>query len=152
MTRIEGKVAKILTERDLVINRGIDDGVEVGMRFKILNPNGSNIRDPDDTSKIIGTVEMTKVIVKVVSVQDHLCVARTFQTIEIPASGTLGGIASIYANSVAGLGTAGGSRVETLRSTEKMASQEIDEADSYIRTGDPAVQIVVKATDKDVEY
>ena len=152
MTRIEGKVAKILTERDLVINRGTTDGVEIGMRFKILNPNGSNIRDPDDPTKVIGTVEMTKVIVKVVSVQENLCVARTFQTIEIPGSGTLGGLASAYANSLAGLGTPGGRRVETLRSTEKMASQEIDEADSYIRTGDPAVQIVAKAADKDVEY
>ena len=142
MSRIKGKVAKVLTERDLVINKGDADGVEVGMRFKVLNKNGTDIRDPDNPSHIIGTVEMTKVVVKVVSVQEHLAVARTFKSIDVPPSGALGNVAATYGSVFGTLGSTGGRRVETLRSSEKTAAQEMDEKDSYIRIGDPVVQVV----------
>ena len=38
---IHGKVAVILNERDLVINKGRDDGVSEGMLFKVTQPNVS---------------------------------------------------------------------------------------------------------------
>ncbi len=150
---IEGKVARLLTVRDLVINRGSAHGVEVGMRFKILNPNGQSIRDPD-TRDIIGSVEMVKVVVKVVEVQENLCVARTFKTIKTEPSGAMGRISiGAIASMADAFGTVGGERVETLRTNEKLAEQDIDEAESYVRTGDPAVQVVrITGGEADVEY
>lgn len=150
---IEGKVARLLTVRDLVINRGSTHGVEIGMRFKILNPNGQSIRDPD-THDIIGSVEMVKVVVKVVEVQENLCVARTFKTIKTEPSGAFGSMSLGAIASMADvIGTAGGTRVETLRTNEKLLEQEIDETESYVRTGDPAVQVVrITGEEADVEY
>ena len=123
------------------------------MRFKILNPNGQAIRDPD-TQKVIGNVEMVKVVVKVVEVQENLCVARTFKTIKTEPSGLLGGLSAAYmSGAMAGIGASGGTRVETLRSNEKFLDQEISETESYVRTGDPALQVVqVKGGGTDVEY
>ena len=43
---IEGKVAAILNERDLVINRGSDSGVQEGMRFGVVEKDVP-IVDPD---------------------------------------------------------------------------------------------------------
>ncbi|GAA3310899.1 hypothetical protein [Arthrobacter ramosus] len=133
MSRIEGRVAQIMTEHELVINRGSEHGVEIGMRFKILRPRGSDIRDPD-TGEVIGSVELMKTVVKVIEVQEKLCVARTFRTIE-----TKGG--SLYPSlSMASMLAAPTRRIETLRTDETRVQQDLDAADSYVKIGDPAVQ------------
>lgn len=149
MTRIEGKVAELLSERDLVINRGAAEGVEIGMRFKILHPRGNEVRDPD-TNEVIGNVEWPKVEVKVVSVQEHLSVARTFRTIEIPASGQRSIIDYIGRDGFGGIYKPASQRTETLRSDEPFAQRDIEPWQSYVQRGDPAVQIVARKGD--IEY
>ena len=47
---IEGKVAKVLNSRELIINKGTDDGVEIGMRFDVQG-SGLDILDPDSHKK-----------------------------------------------------------------------------------------------------
>lgn len=130
MSRIEGRVARIMTERELVINRGADHGVEVGTRFAILNPNGLEIKDPE-TGEDLGSVEVAKTIVKVVSVQDRLCVATTFRTTK-----TAGG-----ALWMAGLANPPVERTETLRTDQTNAYEELSEEESRVKTGDPAVEV-----------
>jgi len=65
--RIRGKVAAILTQRELALNVGEEEGVEVGMRFAILNSKGVDVTDPD-TGKVLGDVPVAKTIVKVVRI------------------------------------------------------------------------------------
>ncbi|HUV03383.1 MAG TPA: hypothetical protein VMW67_08140 [Desulfobacteria bacterium] len=74
---IEGKIAKILSEYRVVINRGHKDGVENGMRFVIFDP-GEEIRDPD-TKEPLGTLEILKAKVEVINVQEKLSTARTYE-------------------------------------------------------------------------
>lgn len=79
--RLRGKVAAILSKRELIINLGEDDGVRVGMKFVILNSQGMDIRDPD-TGTVLGTVDVPKTVVKVVRISGpHLAVARTFRKV-----------------------------------------------------------------------
>jgi hypothetical protein len=127
--RIEGKVAQLIDSQTLVINRGSEHGVELGMRFAVLNPRGAEISDPD-TGEKIGSVEIEKVIVKVVRVENRLAVARTFRTFR---TGFLGSFSPL-----------GGVRKETLRTDEATYKEELDPKDSYIKIGDPAVQIVAE--------
>jgi hypothetical protein len=77
--RIRGKVAQILNVRELVINRGSDAGVIEGMEFAVLNRQGTRIVDPD-TEQELGSVEIPKVLVRVVRVEPRLAVARTYIT------------------------------------------------------------------------
>ena len=63
-SRIRGKVAAILSKRELVLNIGTEHGVEVGMRFVILNSKGVDVKDPD-SGEVIGTVEVPKTVIKV---------------------------------------------------------------------------------------
>ena len=41
---IRGKVAKILNTREVVINIVSKDGVEVGMKFEVLDPKGGRYK------------------------------------------------------------------------------------------------------------
>ncbi len=75
---IEGRVANILNERDLVINRGSDHGVEPGMRFKVNSPE-IKIADPV-TGDDLGLLVREKIRVKVLEVYPQFAVAKTYET------------------------------------------------------------------------
>ena len=87
MEPIRGKVAQILDSRQVVINAGSSHDVAVDMIFKVINPKGEQIRDPD-TNQLLGSVESIKVLVRVVEVQDKLSVATTtgVNPLIVPAS------------------------------------------------------------------
>ena len=67
---IEGKVAKILSERHLVVNLGAMHGVKPGVVFAIL-AEGDEVKDPD-TSEVLGRWEMPKGQVVVTNSQERL--------------------------------------------------------------------------------
>lgn len=136
--RIEAKVARALPLRDSVLNRGSDAGVEVGMFFAILNSKGQQILDPD-TNEVLGNVELPKTFVKVISVDEKLSVARTFREFTIPAVRGFDGVSAL----MAGLTPSRPEKIEieTLKTDETRLKDEMDEKDSYVKKGDPAVQI-----------
>ena len=80
---VEGKVAKILGNNEIVINRGSGAGVSQGMLFEIFAPEGEEIWDPD-TGETLGTVEDVKARAEVTEVKDRLAVARLHNTHEMP--------------------------------------------------------------------
>jgi hypothetical protein len=75
---IEGKVAKVLNNRELVINRGSQHGVRVGDKFKV-GEKVEQILDPD-TGKILGSLSQEKVRVKIVNVQPAFSIGQTYET------------------------------------------------------------------------
>lgn len=124
---IKAKVARVLNSTDLALNRGSDDGVEVGMKFAILDQKGHEIHDPD-TNEVLDSVTIAKTVVKVVSVKPRLAVARTFRT-------RTTGLQLFKALQVGEK-----TRAETLRSDDSRLQQDLDPADSYVRAGDEAVE------------
>lgn len=68
---IRGKVARILSDKALVINVGKADGVTDDMEFNITET--IEIKDPD-TSKVLGVVESPIVFLQVWEVQENLTV------------------------------------------------------------------------------
>lgn len=72
---VEGKVAKILGNREIVINRGRNDGVRPGMTFEVFAAEGEEVWDPD-TGETLGTVEDVKAKAEVTEVKERLAVAR----------------------------------------------------------------------------
>ena len=75
---IEGKVAAIVNERELAINRGADVGVKEGMIFKVVEPE-LDVTDPD-TGEALGTISREKIRVRIAEVQKKLCIGRTYET------------------------------------------------------------------------
>ncbi|CAN5910763.1 hypothetical protein BH23ACT11_BH23ACT11_07470 [soil metagenome] len=72
---VEGKVAKILANNEIVINRGRAQGVRAGMLLEVFTPEGDEVWDPD-TGETLGTVEDVKARAEVTEVKDRLAVAR----------------------------------------------------------------------------
>jgi len=76
---ITGAVARIINGREVAINRGEAAGVREGMIFEILDPLGLNVVDPE-TGEDLGSVPLVKARVRVTTVSEKLCVARTYRT------------------------------------------------------------------------
>ncbi|MDD7939775.1 hypothetical protein PHK61_15235 [Actinomycetospora lutea] len=75
--KIEGKVARVLNERELVVNRGADHGVTEGMFLEVVDRDPEDILDPE-TGEVIGQVSPVKNYVKVTEVQAKMSVAATY--------------------------------------------------------------------------
>lgn len=132
-SKIEGKVARLVSGDELVINRGSEQGVQPGMYFGILVPGGAEIEDPD-TGEPLGSIDLFKTYVKAIEVHELFTVARTFRT-RMSHGGALwmGGISSM---------TQKPREIrETLKSGEGAAYEEISEEDSYVKRGDSVVQV-----------
>ncbi|WP_436347682.1 hypothetical protein [Natronorubrum sp. FCH18a] len=77
---IEGKVADILNEYEIVANVGEEDGVEEGMEFIVYSV-GDVIEDPD-TGEALGNVEHVKAKVQAKHVQESITVMKSAETIK----------------------------------------------------------------------
>ena len=75
---IQGKVAQILNERDLVINKGANHGVTDGMLFQVTQPDVP-INDPDSGAEL-GVLARDKIKVKVFEVYPLFSLAKTYET------------------------------------------------------------------------
>ena len=77
MSRIQGKVAAFVSEREIAINVGRRDGVQPGMVFSVLSSKDAEIKDPD-TGEVIGLVDREIARVQAVDVQDRMTVCATY--------------------------------------------------------------------------
>ncbi len=133
--RLTAKVAEILTGQELVLSKGSDDGVQVGMRFAVLNRKGAEIKDPD-SGEVLGSVELEKTLVKVVRLHRRLSVARTFR--QVRSGGGVFGMGTQLAQ----IFDTPRRDNESLLTDERKLREELDERDSYVKIGDLAVQVV----------
>jgi hypothetical protein len=133
---IEGKVATILNERELVINKGETAGVTKDMIFGVLETR-EGIRDPD-TKEVLGSVESVKIRVKVVDVQPKLSVCRTYETYQT----NIGGKGQSLFPSVRFFEPPPNwvTRVKTLKPADA-PFEELDEKGSFVRIGDRVRQL-----------
>ena len=76
---IEGKVAKVLNSRELIVNKGGEDGVRTGMKFHVQGTIA--IVDPDSKEEL-GQITRPKISVEVIEVEPRFSIARTFETYE----------------------------------------------------------------------
>lgn len=137
---IRGKVARILNSRELAINVGTNDGVVVGMHFDILDQKGEDIIDPD-TGETLGSIDRPKIRVQIVKVHERLSVASTYKKREINVGGrgvNLGsGLSDLF------MPPKFVTKYETLKTTEK-TWEDIEEEESFVKTGDPVVQVITE--------
>ena len=128
---IEGKVATILNTRELTINRGSLDGVEAGMRFKIVDENAAVI-DPD-TKEELGTIAREKIRVKVIDVQPRFSIAHTYETYQIAERIPNQSLATPLIRTI--------TKVRTLASSSFNPIESYDESKGFVGVGDRAVQV-----------
>lgn len=77
--KIEAKVARILSEQQVVLNKGRRDSVEVGMVFTIGDETLDHILDPD-TGEDLGSVGAPRPAFEVVQVGERVALAVRYQS------------------------------------------------------------------------
>ena len=133
---IRGKVAQILNSREIAINVGSTDGVVVGMYFDVIDPKGEDIKDPD-TDEVLGSIDRPKVRVRVTRVKERLSVASTYREKRVNVGGRrqFGDFSRVL------MPPKWVTKYETLK-TEEKTWEDLDEERSYVKTGDPVIQII----------
>ena len=145
--RIRAKVARVLNSREIVISAGAKSGVVVGMHFDVMDPKGENITDPD-TGEVLGSIERPKVRVQITQVQELIAVASTFKKKKINVGGAGHLFGDLGAVSRALMPPKYVTKYETLKTDEK-TWEDLTEEQSFVKTGDPVVQIIEEVDLKD---
>ncbi len=124
---LQGKVAKILNEREVAINIGKMQGVKRGMKFAILAPTPEEISDPE-TGEVLDVVDRPKVIVQATEVRDRITICSTYRITEIPAGP--------YNLSINKLFAPVRQVPETLRVSDSTLPAPLSSKESYVKVGD----------------
>lgn len=132
---IKCKVAAIVNEREIVINKGAEAGVKPDMKFKVMEPD-IDVRDPD-SGATLGTVTREKIRVKIADVQPKFAVGRTYETYLL----TTGAPSDFFQRFRLGPRFAEITRVRTFRSDQSDALGPFDKAMSIIRVGDEVIEL-----------
>lgn len=78
------KIAKIISTTELVINAGLNQNINVGDKFQIIDKVGSEpVIDPD-TGESLGTLDIIKGTVEVTSVYPNMSIVQSEQTTKSP--------------------------------------------------------------------
>ena len=131
---LQGKVAKILTEREVVINIGSAQGVMKGMRFAILAPTPEEILDPE-TGEVLDAVDRTKVLVQATEVREKITICSTYRIIKRPG----GAFSSGYY--MKRLFDPPEEIPETLRIEDSSLPAPLSPEESYVKIGDRVKQV-----------
>jgi hypothetical protein len=134
---IEGKVAVILNEKELVINRGAAHGVTPGMRFRVLAEKPLQVSDPDNPEEILETFERDKVKVEAVDVKDKASVCRTYETYTTRGGpyASMGSILNLFEEPT--------THVRTLKARSADRPEPLTEEESFVKRGDRVVQLAI---------
>jgi hypothetical protein len=73
----EGHVVKLVTDDELLFNRGSRDGVKKDMYFNVLDPNTQNVSDPI-TGEDLGSVDRIKAQIRITSVSERMSLGRVY--------------------------------------------------------------------------
>lgn len=89
------KIAKIISTTELVINAGLNQNINVGDKFQIIDKVGSEpVIDPD-TGESLGTLDIIKGTVEVTSVYPNMSIVHSARTIN-PVLQASAGLLSPY--------------------------------------------------------
>lgn len=75
---ISAKVAKVLSDNELVINKGEADGVETGMIFTIKDDRLDDIVDPD-TGEDLGSIDRPKISIRIMRTGKRAALGRRYE-------------------------------------------------------------------------
>lgn len=131
---LEGKIAQILTARELVINIGEEHGVKRGMKFAVLAATPIEVRDPE-TKELLDEIDREKVRVQASDVRAKVTICKTYRMKHVPGG-------PLY-DVVFGQDLTRPPRktVETLKADDSSYPEPLLERESYVKIGDRAVLV-----------
>lgn len=130
--RVRGVVAQIVSDREVILNRGTEHGLSDGDYVVVIDPKTQSVTDPE-TGEELGGLKRIKAVLRVAEATSKLSLAMTFRTRRVRVSG--GGIGS---PSIASMFSEPKyeTRVETLQ-VDPQAGLRMSEEESAIALKDP---------------
>lgn len=130
-TSVHGRVAKIISDREVILNKGYKQGLFEGAYVTVTDPSTQSIKDPI-TGEELGDFKRITAVLRVAECTENLALAKTFRTKRVRVGGGMG------------MGNIGEmlaapkyeTKVETLR-FDPQEGLPISEEESAISTGDP---------------
>lgn len=129
---LEGRVAAILSAREVAINIGSQEGVDEGMTFAVLAQSPVEVRDPS-SGETLGHVDREKVRVKATEVHDTFSVCRTFERYYTGGGLTPHLLGTDWAGIFLEPRT---EHVRTLKVEDSELPPPLPEEESYVKVGD----------------
>jgi hypothetical protein len=77
MAEVRAFVARIVSESELIVNRGSQDGVALDMIFEVVDNRVRDVKDPR-SGENLGSIDRAKAKVVVTEVGDRIALARPF--------------------------------------------------------------------------
>lgn len=91
--KIQGTVLRVLSDQDVVIDKGHEDGVSEGDYIAISGDTDSNVVFSED-GKNLGKLITIKASLRVTQVTDNLAIASTYRMVDVNVSGMGFGLTS----------------------------------------------------------
>lgn len=129
--RVRGAVAKIVSDREVILNRGTEHGLSSGDYVVVIDPDTQSVLDPE-TGDDLGGLKRIKAVLRVVEATPRISLAKTFRTKRVRVGGGIGSSPLTGMFSDPKYET----RVETLQ-LDPQAGLPISEEDSAISPKDP---------------
>lgn len=143
--RIRGHVAAILNTRQLALNIGSSNHVQVGMQFDVVHARNHELKDPI-SGEFLGKLELPKKRVKISEVAEKYSIASTLaREVNVGGRGVGWDFANIYAP------PKWVTRYDTLKKS-RSSFEEIDESESVVKVGDPVVEVVTSDAAESLEF
>jgi len=130
---LEGRVAQIISARELAINIGRAHGVRLGMRFAVLAETPLQIRDPA-TKEVLDTLDREKVRIEVSELRERISICKTYRSWTT-------GRGTPLPNLDVSLFLPPRRVYETLEAKDYDKPPPLSEEDSYVKINDRVVQV-----------
>ena len=141
---LSGKVAGLISARELIINIGSEQGVENGMKFKVLSSEPYVITNPDN-GKTLGELNREKVRVQVTEIHEKFSICSTFRKKNIGGTAEWALTSGSMVDSILNPPKY---KLETLKIEDSELPPPLSEEESYVKKGDRVVQIIENDKDK----
>jgi len=140
---IVGKVIRILNDREIVLNRGLTNGLAEGDYIGVIDPETEDMTDPD-TGENLGSIRRYKVALRISQVSERLAIAATYKTKEVNVGGMGDPTRGIFGVSQMMAPRKIVTEVERLRLNER-AAKPIGPSESRVQEGD-LFEVITKDT------
>jgi hypothetical protein len=133
--KIKGKVADLIDNRTLIINKGSKAGVKDGMIFMVYDATGKTVIDPETGSEL-GKIKLPKIEVKVTHADDKYSIAETYKYNEVNEGGVnpLIGMPNVFSPPKYV------KKYETF-DIEPFTKKQLDKEKSIVKVGDTVEQV-----------
>jgi hypothetical protein len=135
--KLQGRVAQILNERELVINIGEINGVRKGMKFAILSESPLEVVDPVTHEKL-DIIDREKVRVAVTEIRSKISICKTYRVKKI-GGGMLYDFAGLAV--MKGMLEPPQEINETLKSEDSSLPPPLSPEESYVKINDRVILV-----------